>query len=723
MDVKQMSTEELMALKQAMKGSVMSPSVQPLQGDRSKVREANIGYFPPAIATDLFVAKTFKGDDDDAVANVLAKSLNTEVLYDMNPETGMLVPYVMYQGQPYYINRPGFSLGDAENLVGNMIGMAPAGRLAMGGKTLAGQAVRAGAGAGATSIAGDMAVDRMGGGTGVDLPKAATNAVMAPIAQVVGSKLFPMLNNRPLIDTFGNLTPDGIKAMQKAGLDPNMFTREGLARINEFYKKLGPGFEGDAVKALAAKAQAEQFDIPTTLGQQTGDVRQIAREQAMRNYARGQGAGDRMAAFDAQQRTAVQEAAQRETGRLSGSTAPAFATEYEGGAAMMQNIRRAANELDTQIGSAYDEVRKRSLEFKGVSINDLKSQVESAVNAADIPLKAELTPATIAAIEKVQGIKNAVKQSGTTPGLPKWSKTVFEDVDFRDLDTARRQLNQLLNTSKNPTDKRGVTVAIQALDSWIDDAVQRGLAQGDVDAVKALREARALRTKYGNQFEERSWDADAGRVMDRIINTDVTPNEVANLLIGHSDAGQAPVSTRLAVRLKQVFGSDSPEWNQVRELAFMRIVNGPKGSPGGPQAMVTRFNNALQGKGDSFMREVFSPSELQRMRQFRDAVEKLVPPRGATNPSGTGYEVSRMFEDFAAKLLGVKAMTSADPAAAAGAMGAKAGRAVLNSAAASKAAAGMPTPPGRGYAVAPGVAAAAGDESRRRLREQQSDQR
>lgn len=713
-----------MALKQAMEGSVMSPSVQPLSGDRAKVREANIGYFPPTVATDLFVAKAFKGEDDDAVANVLAKSLGTEVLYDMNPETGMRVPYVMYQGQPYFINRPGFSLGDVENVVGNVIGMAPAGRFAQGGKTLASQVMRAGGGAAATSVAGDIAVNKMGGQTAVDLPKAGINAVMAPIAQVVGAKLFPLLNNRPLTDTFGNLTPDGIKAMQKAGLDPNAFTKEGLKRIEEIVGKLGPGFDSDAVKALGAKVQGEQFGIPTTLGQQTGDVRQIAREQSMRNYARGQAAGDRMTAFDQEQRAAVQSAAQREQAALSGRTDPSFTTEYEAGSSLGSNVRNAADNLNQRIGNAYGVVDSKSLEFKGVSINDLKSQVESAINAANVTVKPDLTPATIAAIERVQGIKNAVKQSGTTPGMPKWSKTVFEDVDFRDLETTRRQLNGLLNAAKNPSDQRGVKEAIRAFDSWIDDAVQRGLTTGDPGAITALKEARGLRARYGSLFEEgKTWDADAGRVMERLLKTDVTPNEVANLLIGHSDAGQSPVATRVAIRLRDIFGAKSPEWNQVRELAFMRIVNGPKGSPSGPQAMVGRFDRALNGQGESFMREVFSETELKRMGQFRDAINRLVPPKGATNPSGTGYEVSRLFEDFASRLLGAKAIAGGDPSAAVGAAGMKAGKSVLNSQAAGKATAGLPTPPGRGYASAPGIGSAVGNETRRRLDEPERDQR
>ena len=731
-----MSNEELLALERAVKSpdslarrgqyseSVMGRKIIPLD-DRANTPEVGAIKAPGVgAALKYSTARAFKGDDDEAISNVLLKALpESELLYDQDPETGRETPYLSYKGKSYFINRPGLSGADVEGVVGNIVGNIPAGMVAMGGKTLASQALRAAGGAGATSIAGDAAVGAMGGGNTIDMGKAGITAAAAPIAQVIGAKLFPLLNNKPLVNVFGNLTPEGSQAMRQAGLDPAMFTPEGLAKLNEAYRRMGAGFEGDAAQAVAGRIQAEQFGLKSTLGQQTGDVRQIAKEQAMRNYARGKGAGDRITAFDQEQRAAVEAAAAREQGRLSAKPGPAFADEYEAGASLTQKIRGKATELDNEIGAAYRYVEGKSLAFEGTAIKDLKAQVEAALVAKNVTLKQDLTPSAIAALERVNGIKNAVNLSGTTPGIPgKWSKTIFEDVDFQDLATVRKQLTGLRNGAKSPEDARGVRIAIQAYDEWIDAAVDKGLARGEKDAIQALKKARELRTKYGSQFEDRSFDGDAGRVMDRIINTDVTPNEVANLLIGYGEAGQAPVATRVAKRLEDIFGKGSPEWNEVRELAFMRIVNGPKGTPGGYQAIVSRFDKAIEGQGQSYVRALFSPGEIQRMRQFRDALGRLVPPKTASNPSGSGYEIGRMMEDFVGKLLGAKAVMSADPTAAAGALGVKGGKAVLNSRAASQAVQGVPTAPGRGFAVAPGVGAATAQEARRRAREPEPEQ-
>lgn len=723
MDVAKMSTEDLQALKAALSGSVMSPDVVPLEGDRSKVPEMLVGRLPLRNAVDLTAARMFKNDDDEAVAGVLKQSLpGSEIKYDMDPQTGMRSPYIIHEGKPYYINRPGFSGADVEGVVGNVAGFLPAGRFAQAGKTLTSQALRASGGAGVTSLAGDAVVNNMGGGTGIDLPKAATNAAIAPIAQVIGAKLFPVLSGKQLLDTFGNLTPEGAKALRTAGLDPSVFTKEGLARLNDAYRKIGGAFEGDAITALGSKIQADQFNIPLTLGQQTGNVRQVAREEAMRNYARGEGAGTRMGAFDQQQRDAIAGAVNRETGRLSGRDAASFGNEYEAGASLGNSIQQRARDLKGEINSAYDEAGAKTLEFKGRSLGDLKNQVEAALNAENVTLKPDLTPASLAAIERVKAIKNSITTKGSNPTGATWSRTKFEDVDFRDLDTTRKQLNGLYDAAKNPADRRGVQIAIKAFDKWIDDAVDAGLTRGDQGAIDALKKARELRTKYGNRFEVRKDDADAGKIMERIVNTDVTPNEVANLLIGYSDAGQSPVSVRVAARLKEVFGDGSPEWNQYREAVFQRMTNGPKGTQTGAQAIVSRFDKALTGNGMSLTKSIFSEAEIDRMLKFRDALKRTIPPKGATNPSGSGYEVSRAVQDFGAKLLGLKAATSADPVAAVGALGARAGSAALNTRAANQATQGVAMPPGRGYAAAPGVAAVAGDEGRRRVRRARDEQ-
>ena len=93
----------------------------------------------------------------------------------------------------------------------------PAGKFCATREDVNGAGGRAAAGAGATSVGGDLLVDAMGGDTGVDVGKAATNVALGPMAQVIGAKLYPLLNRKSVVDAFGNLSPEASTALSKIG--------------------------------------------------------------------------------------------------------------------------------------------------------------------------------------------------------------------------------------------------------------------------------------------------------------------------------------------------------------------------------------------------------------------------------------------------------------------------------------------------------------------------
>ena len=153
----------------------------------------------------------------------------------------------------------------------------------------------------------------------------------------------------------------------------------------------------------------------------------------------------------------------------------------------------------------------------------------------------------------------------------------------------------------------------------------------------------------------------------KLINTDVTPNEAVNLIFGYGELGQAGVSVRVAKRLKTIVGADSPDWGQYREAAFMRLIGGPQGQ-GGPQVIVSRIDRALDGRGMSLTKEIFSEDEIKRLRALRHAINRTITPKGAANPSKTGYEVSRMLEDAFGKVSGIAGLLKGDAVGTAAAL-------------------------------------------------------
>lgn len=697
--------------------SVMGRKIVPLQ-NREKVPE--VGSLPAMdwkTALKYSIARTFKGDEDEAIANIITSSLpDSEVLYDVDPATRRQVPYISYQGKAYYINKPGLSGADVENIGGQVAAFAPSGIFASGARTLLGQAGRAAAGGAVTSVAGDVAADLAGADTGINLEKAAVNTALAPIAQIAGAKIYPLLRGQSVAAPLGGMTPQAAAALQKVGIDPNLFDAAGLARLDEVVKRLGGQWSGKATAATQGRAAlADQEGIRLTAGQASGDLRDIAREEAMRNYARGKAAGDTMRDFDTLQQDDIRGAVQRGQARTGGVQQPRFSSEYDAGAALTEGVRGAERSLRGEVDSAYGAARDMGLEFKGTAIPDLKRQIPAALSEANVARSTRTTPGTLQAQKIIEGIKNSVQQTGVSGPMGRWSRTAFEDVDFRDLEAIRKQLNSVYRSSKaNPEDARGVKTIIEAFDQWIDDAIDTGLATGDESAIAAMKRARELRTKYGTQFEVRKDDADAGRIMQKLINTDVSPNETMNLLFGYGELGQTPVSVRVAQRLKAVYGKETPEWNAYREAAFMRLLGGPQGQ-GGPQLIVSRIDRALSGRGQSLTREIFSEEEIRKLRSLQAAIKQTITPKNVANPSKTGYEVSRAVEDVLGRATGVLGLLRGDLMGTAATLGVKAAKDVKSAAAARSATAGAPLPPQRGVPGAIGAAAAGGDALRARL--------
>ena len=695
--------------------SVMSQKVVPLT-DRKNTPEVTAGSFPDADVAGILkysAARILKGDDDAALGNILAKHLpDAEVLYDTDPKTGQSIPYLSHKGKAYYLNKPGFSLADVENIGGQVAQYLPAGKIASAGKTLASQLRRAFTGAGVTSVAGDVAVDAMGGGTGVDIPKAAVNAVVAPIAQGIGSKLYPLLKGNRFTGAFGQLTPEGADALRRAGIDPSLLNAQGIAQINETLARLGGKFGDDATAATQGNAAiAAQEGIRLTQGQASGDLRQIAREEAMRNYARGKGAGDTLKDFDTLQQSDIRNALTQQQAQLGVVTAPGvkvapgsaprFANEYEAGAGLTTGIRSREEAASNAIGAAYDEARRFDMRFGAESLPDLKARVRNSLGEAGVVRSEMLAPATMKAEELIKNV-------GRGTGLK------FRDVSLQQLEKTRRELNFLWRSAKDE-DRRGVRMVIKSLDDWIDNSVDAGLAAGDPAAIEALKKARELRTRYGSMFEEgRGADADAGKVLQKLINTDVTPNEAVNLIFGYGELGQTGVSVRVAKRLKTIVGADSPDWGQYREAAFMRLIGGPQGQ-GGPQVIVSRIDRALDGRGMSLTKEIFSEDEIKRLRALRHAINRTITPKGAANPSKTGYEVSRMLEDAFGKVTGVMGLLKGDVVGPAAALGLKTAKNAKDAKAAQAAVSGVPMPPGKGIPAATGAAVYGAGEVRSRL--------
>jgi hypothetical protein len=160
----------------------------------------------------------------------------------------------------------------------------------------------------------------------------------------------------------------------------------------------------------------------------------------------------------------------------------------------------------------------------------------------------------------------------------------------------------------------------------------------------------------------------ADNFIRRIIEDDLSPDQVAGWMFGASRNIGGGATSLVAKRVKTVLGANSDEWGAVRRAAWEHITTNTTGkNKFGPQQIVSNISELVEknGKGYTLARELFSDAELQGMREFRNMLKVLVPPQKATNPSGSGYQVERGIKTLLQGFAGLMGSNAGGPVAGA----------------------------------------------------------
>lgn len=569
-------------------------------------------------------------------------------------------PFIIIENKPYYLNKPGLSGTDVVGFIGDLFKFLPAGKLAQLGLTTGGRAAIAGTATGVIGSGSQVASQAMGSTQPFNVGQVGLEAAFGAGGQVVGDLLGAYIrNNRPITDQSGQISADFNAALNAAGININDFGAGGQKSIIDAYQQLGGKFAREA-KNVTAGANIADVNFPLTRGQATSDIAQLAEEEAMRNAARGSFAQKILARFDEKQKVEVLkdvEAKQKSFASGQITTSP-----EEVGARLYERIRAEQDKLKSGYKAAYDEVDPTALRILSESVDPLESRVMGALK--DRVVDPKLTPASRSAIGEIRAI------------IPKTGKANVTDISLKSLETTRRKLRELYNAGANDTDKGNVSAIIKEFDKWLDDSISDGLIRGDITQLGKLKEARALYSQYQTTFPKgnvnKLADADAAKVIRTIVEKDLQPNEVMNLLYGKSSIGEAQSSIRTIQRLKKMFGADSNDFKQFQEAAFVRLTRDSQGNMLPASKIVRTIDELIMGKGSGLTRELFNADQIRQITKLRADLNKLVVPIEAQNPSRSGYEGARAVISVLNKLgfTGAAGNLASGDIASAGLMGA-----------------------------------------------------
>lgn len=550
-----------------------------------------------------------------------------------------------------FINKPGLEGQDIDRLISSSVPF-----LAAGGAVGAGaRAVGAGLplltagqtlGQAATSIGVDVAADE---------PISAERAIIAGGGGAAGELLAPAIRglrelfrrSPGLIDrTTGQVTQEGLEAIQQAGIDPRQITPEFLDNLTSPDIRRGQGFEA------ALRAQTGEFGIPSSVGQRTREPGALSLEEEARRGLIGRQAQEVASAFDVQQRETTRRAI-GDIGEGFGGAVPE--TPAAAGQAFQRGLAREEERGTRAITQAFQNVDIGGVFPRGIPkqlFDDLGARINE--NLGTQQLSTRRTPTALAAAKFLDDFSQGRVRQPTVRLLRQGARGKPPQISF---DTVRRDINNFVGDAVEPADVRATVAIKRSYNDWIENLANSALQSANPSEFAKLQSAIGLTRSVKSLFEQQGKTDDAGRLIRTILDRADSPEGAINVLFP-TNFRSAPKRGSVAAteRLKTILQKEQPDaWHALRQAYWLRISRGPQGAifrdtPVTRRELDTAFGQVERNINDAFKNQqslvgvLFSPGERNRMKSFAKAMRRAQAEN--LNPSGTAFE-SKRIQQFA----------------------------------------------------------------------------
>lgn len=253
-------------------------------------------------------------------------------------------------------------------------------------------------------------------------------------------------------------------------------------------------------------------------------------------------------------------------------------------------------------------------------------------------VKPELMPNTSAAL---QTIDHEMGQLALTNEVARGNRPITSE----DIEEVRKLLVQYQGAANAAArsgapngwqDARGMQRLMQEFDRHMLDVVTRpggfsGDAQAYMDAQAAARQSHAdLRSTFSRQMAGDKVGTFMENVLGKVPGQEMSGDKIMQTLLGSPDRPGTETSAPILAHLRDnVFGANSPEWNQIRQAAIAHMTDTPAGAePVALDKIASRLDRFLGN--DRQASELLTPNERAELGQhaanLRSAPdEPLVP--------------------------------------------------------------------------------------------------
>jgi hypothetical protein len=359
------------------------------------------------------------------------------------------------------------------------------------------------------------------------------------------------------------------------------------------------------------------------------------------------------------------------------SAAPLAADPNEAAQMVSDSVKNIAAASKQNYQALYNDALSRPGEFHAATFEGIGQKIKGDLSLSQNPVIIDdvTTPIASRAIQDIDNQISQLKiQNRADPFGPPNPANVT-GVDLPGVDQVRKRLVTFAQaTDPGSADRRAVGRIIGSFDDHVEDAMSNGLFTGDDTALDAIKDARAAYAQHQQTFKSQGAGDDVGRAMEKITGRNgtegATPTEVANYLYGSAKVGGTGLSVRLAQRMQNVLGADSPEWSAIRQGLWSRLSAATEGTTDfGPQKSANRISEFLNGSGKPLAQVMFSGPERDLMGRYAGLQRQITPKPGTVNYSNTAPVLRMILSNTGRNLAALLGDVAGGPAGAVAAYG------------------------------------------------------
>jgi hypothetical protein len=222
---------------------------------------------------------------------------------------------------------------------------------------------------------------------------------------------------------------------------------------------------------------------------------------------------------------------------------------------------------------------------------------------------------------------------GDTPAVSAAGTAAPRSIDLKAMDNARKRLVTMFSDAKSKamssgdkSDMRAMGKILNEFDNVIGDSLAAGKFSGDAALAKELQDAaRKSHSEYRQTFSSRGPGDEVGRAVEKILgrysDTAATPDQIAKMAYGTSSNPGGGQAKKVAARLRDIMGENSPEWGQYKQGLFAHVTQAGEGAkPFAPEEVASRIKKFVSGgSGKVLADEVLSgPEKAQWLRYAKN---------------------------------------------------------------------------------------------------------